>query len=220
MRYFRKSISTTRLLLLAALVTATPAAASTFDGDWNVQIASSNEACSSGASVSLGDHQRSDRLEQRDGDGIGPRRRGRRHQRDIEQRPEASGGHRSPLGHVRLGYLARRAVFGHMDRATVLVPRHRGFDRLDVGLQDGYVLGRDEDLDAARDAGLASDEASAFEGEDHLVDGRRGHAEMSLDVGLGGRAAVHARVGIDKGQILALLGREAGAVRARHLIHC
>ena len=54
MRYFRKSFSTTRLLLLAALVTATPAAASTFDGDWNVQIASSNESCSSGASVSLG----------------------------------------------------------------------------------------------------------------------------------------------------------------------
>lgn len=119
---------------------------------------------------------------------------------------------------------AERAAFAIADclrrLLTHLVPRHRGFDRLDVGLQDGYVLGRDEDLDAARDAGLASDEASAFEGEDHLVDGRRGHAEMSLDVGLGGRAAVHARVGIDKGQILALLGREAGAVRARHLIHC
>ena len=54
MGYFRKSISTARLLLLVALVTTTPAAASTFDGDWNVQIASSNEACSSGASVSLG----------------------------------------------------------------------------------------------------------------------------------------------------------------------
>ena len=54
MGYFRKSISTTRLVLLAALLTATSAAASTFDGDWNVQIASSNEACSSGASVSLG----------------------------------------------------------------------------------------------------------------------------------------------------------------------
>jgi hypothetical protein len=40
--------------LLAALATATPSAAATFDGDWNVQIASSSAACSSGASVSIG----------------------------------------------------------------------------------------------------------------------------------------------------------------------
>jgi hypothetical protein len=40
--------------LLAALGFATPSAAATFDGDWNVQIASSNAACSSGASVSIG----------------------------------------------------------------------------------------------------------------------------------------------------------------------
>ena len=39
--------------LLAALGFATPSAAATFDGDWNVQIASSNAACSSGASVSI-----------------------------------------------------------------------------------------------------------------------------------------------------------------------
>jgi len=39
--------------LLAALATATPSAAATFDGDWNVQITSSNAACSSGASVSI-----------------------------------------------------------------------------------------------------------------------------------------------------------------------
>ena len=41
-------------LLLAALGFATPCAAATFDGDWNVQIASSNAACSSGAQVSIG----------------------------------------------------------------------------------------------------------------------------------------------------------------------
>ena len=41
-------------LLLAALGLATPSAAATFDGDWNVQIISSNAACSSGASVSIG----------------------------------------------------------------------------------------------------------------------------------------------------------------------
>src|SRR3981081_2162306 len=43
-----------RTLLLAALSLATPASAATFDGEWNVQIASSNMACSSGASVSIG----------------------------------------------------------------------------------------------------------------------------------------------------------------------
>ena len=85
--------------------------------------------------------------------------------------------------------------------------------------QDGQVLGRNEHLDAARDAGLAADEAGAFEGEHHLVDGGRGDAEVALHVGFGGRPAVHARVGVDEGQILALLGREAGSVPARHLIH-
>ena len=40
--------------LLAVLGLATPATAATFDGDWNVQISSSNAACSSGASVSIG----------------------------------------------------------------------------------------------------------------------------------------------------------------------
>ncbi len=38
--------------LFAAL--AAPASAATFDGAWNVQIASSNAACTSGASVSIG----------------------------------------------------------------------------------------------------------------------------------------------------------------------
>lgn len=40
--------------LLAALAAVTPATAATFDGEWNVQIASSNTACSSGTSVSIG----------------------------------------------------------------------------------------------------------------------------------------------------------------------
>ena len=48
----RKSAITASLL--AALGFATPCAAATFDGDWNVQITSSNAACSSGASVSIG----------------------------------------------------------------------------------------------------------------------------------------------------------------------
>jgi hypothetical protein len=49
---FRKSL--VAALLLTALDLATPSAAATFDGDWNVQITSSNAACSSGASVSIG----------------------------------------------------------------------------------------------------------------------------------------------------------------------
>ena len=40
--------------LLAVLGLATPSAAATFDGDWNVQISSSNAACNSGASVLIG----------------------------------------------------------------------------------------------------------------------------------------------------------------------
>jgi hypothetical protein len=42
-------------LLLAAVLLTTPAAANpTFDGRWSVQIASSNSACTNGASVSIG----------------------------------------------------------------------------------------------------------------------------------------------------------------------
>src|SRR6266481_5618401 len=52
MGFFHKSIL--RTLLLAGLAFATPAAAATFDGEWNVQIASSNAVCNSGVSVSIG----------------------------------------------------------------------------------------------------------------------------------------------------------------------
>jgi len=90
---------------------------------------------------------------------------------------------------------------------------------LDAGLPDGQILGGDEDLDAARHAGLSSDETCALESEDHVVDGRRGQAEVLLDVGFGGRPPMHTRVSVDEGQMLALLGREAGIVPARHLIY-
>jgi hypothetical protein len=40
-------------LFAAALGFAAPSAAATFDGDWNVQITSSNAACPSGTSVSI-----------------------------------------------------------------------------------------------------------------------------------------------------------------------
>lgn len=52
MGYFCKSAVAASLL--AALTVTTPSVAATFDGDWNVQITSSNAACSSGTSVSIG----------------------------------------------------------------------------------------------------------------------------------------------------------------------
>jgi hypothetical protein len=55
---------------------------------------------------------------------------------------------------------------------------------------------------------LLSDEARAFERYDHLVNGRRGDSKVFLDVGLGRRPAMQARIEVDVGQILALLGRE------------
>src|SRR5260370_28369613 len=55
--------------------------------------------------------------------------------------------------------------------ANALVPLHRGFDDL-IGAwpqswQGGWV---DEQLDAACDARLASDQAGALDGEGHLMD--------------------------------------------------
>ena len=54
MGQFRKPNLVIRFLLLAGLSVATPAAAATFDGAWNVQIASTNSACPSGTSVAIG----------------------------------------------------------------------------------------------------------------------------------------------------------------------
>jgi hypothetical protein len=44
----------TRIVMLVGSAIATPAAASTFDGAWSVQIASDRATCGSGASVSIG----------------------------------------------------------------------------------------------------------------------------------------------------------------------
>src|SRR6202041_3050128 len=43
-----------RILLFAVMSIATPAAAATFDGEWNVQIASTSSVCGGGATVSIG----------------------------------------------------------------------------------------------------------------------------------------------------------------------
>lgn len=54
MAHFRTTFLASRMLLLAGISIATPAAAATFDGEWNVQIASTSLACPNGASVSIG----------------------------------------------------------------------------------------------------------------------------------------------------------------------
>jgi hypothetical protein len=54
MERFRKILIASRILLLAGISVATPAAAATFDGEWSVQIASKSTACASGATVSIG----------------------------------------------------------------------------------------------------------------------------------------------------------------------
>ena len=54
MDYIFKPATAVRIVMLVGTILATPAAAATFDGQWNVQIASSNVACNSGTSVSIG----------------------------------------------------------------------------------------------------------------------------------------------------------------------
>ena len=54
MNQFRRTVFATRIFLLIAMLAATPAAAATFDGSWNVQITSQNKACGDGRTVSIG----------------------------------------------------------------------------------------------------------------------------------------------------------------------
>ena len=66
-----------------------------------------------------------------------------------------------------------------------------------------------EDFDASGDTWLTSDQAGAFECKNHLVNRGRGDLEMALHVGLGRRSSEYARIGVDEGQVLALLFGEA-----------
>lgn len=94
-------------------------------------------------------------------------------------------------------------------RLSELVLRHSGFDELRLA-EDWEVLGINQQFDASGDAGFALDEAGAFEGEHHLVNRWRGDAEVPLQVGLSGWPADDAAIGIDEGEVLALLFREGG----------
>jgi hypothetical protein len=53
MTQFHKLKIAAGILALLAIPFATPAAAAGFDGEWNVQIASSNSACGNGANVAI-----------------------------------------------------------------------------------------------------------------------------------------------------------------------
>ena len=63
----------------------------------------------------------------------------------------------------------------------------------------------DADPDGSRGAWCAPDKVLSLEGEDRLVHGGRGHAEVTLEVGFGGWPAEHDRVGMDEGEVLPLL---------------
>lgn len=54
MGYFRKSSIAARILILSGLFAATPVMASTFDGAWNVRIASTNTACRGETTIGIG----------------------------------------------------------------------------------------------------------------------------------------------------------------------
>ena len=75
-------------------------------------------------------------------------------------------------------------------------------------MKDRQALGRDDQLDASGCAGGPLDEAGAFKGEDHLVNGGRGDAEEAPHVGFSGRAGIDAGIGVDECQVLPLPGRE------------
>jgi hypothetical protein len=90
-----------------------------------------------------------------------------------------------------------------------------------VPTQDREQFRRNDDFDASRDPRLPSDQAGSFEREHHLVDGWRTNPEVPLQVRFGRRSADDARIGIDEGQILTLLWREAwysGRGRHRQLV--
>jgi transposase len=80
------------------------------------------------------------------------------------------------------------------------------------------VFGINEHFYGTGEPWLPSDEPRPFERYHHLVNRRRADAKILLHVGFGRRAAVQTRIGVDKRQILALLGRESFC-RATHAGH-
>ena len=95
--------------------------AATFDGEWNVHIASSNAACTNGASVSIGINNgrvassnaavtATGRVADAGAINVTP-----------DERHEARRWLWPPQRIVGIGHLARRAVLGHLDRAEDVI---------------------------------------------------------------------------------------------------
>src|ERR1700704_6718987 len=91
----------------------------------------------------------------------------------------------------------------------VLVPRHRGFDRLDMCCKTGRSSGGTRTSMLRGTPGWRRMRPARSRLRTILVDGGRGYTEVALHLALSGRASMHARVGVDEGHVLALLGREA-----------
>jgi hypothetical protein len=72
----------------------------------------------------------------------------------------------------------------------------------------GYQCWRDKELNRSWDAGLTANEPKALEFYDHAVDRWRRHPEEELHVSFRRGAPVEFDVGVDEGEILALLARE------------
>ena len=66
-------------------------------------------------------------------------------------------------------------------------------------------------MDAACGFRGSSDEAFAFECEQHLMNRWWADAEVALQIRFGGRPSEDACIGVDKGQVLALFSGEAGS---------
>jgi hypothetical protein len=75
--------------------------------------------------------------------------------------------------------------------------------------QEGQAFGLDQDFDTASQIRIPADQAYPFQGQHHLVNGRRAHPKVALNFGLSRRAAMHPRIGIGEGQVLVLSIGEA-----------
>jgi hypothetical protein len=69
----------------------------------------------------------------------------------------------------------------------------------------GNFLGGYADLNASRLSRNATNESELLKDHDHAMDRRGRDSEVSLHIGLGRRPAVEQHVGVDEGEVLALL---------------
>ena len=72
------------------------------------------------------------------------------------------------------------------------------------------MFGFDEDLETSSPSRGSAKESASLQCEDHLVNTRRGNGKEALQVGLGGRAPIDLRVGMDERQVLSLSFGESG----------